>query len=286
MTYAIESPHSFCFPPNTALRTPEMAPLISCHPPQSELSGFKWSKGVAKKMADQIHSQVRDMLRQSRLVRQAEGIELVRRGDIFEVNQILGSGAFSEVTAVTLRDGRRFACKNLKQKLMSQPDNFRLAAAEMACEAHMLASFDHPHILKIRGWAYNGIASFEEGYHNSFFLLLDQLDETLDNRITRWQAEEEQRQRIILTTPSVGYDEHYHQNIYVEKLRILLGIGSALEYLHERGVIFRDLKPNNIGFFNGNQVQLFDFGLSRELPQLNTNQKFEMSGKVGTLRYM
>lgn len=47
----------------------------------------------------------------------------------------------------------------------------------------------------------------------------------------------------------------------------------------------RDLKPNNIGFL-GTRVQLFDFGLSRELPQVDLEMPFEMSGKVGTLRYM
>jgi len=46
-----------------------------------------------------------------------------------------------------------------------------------------------------------------------------------------------------------------------------------------------DLKPNNIGFI-GNTVQIFDFGLSRELPALDTAIPFAMSGKVGTLRYM
>jgi serine/threonine protein kinase len=45
------------------------------------------------------------------------------------------------------------------------------------------------------------------------------------------------------------------------------------------------LKPNNIGFI-GNTVQIFDFGLSRELPALDTSVPFLMSGKVGTLRYM
>jgi serine/threonine protein kinase len=45
------------------------------------------------------------------------------------------------------------------------------------------------------------------------------------------------------------------------------------------------LKPNNIGFI-GDTVQIFDFGLSRELPALDTSIPFAMSGKVGTLRYM
>lgn len=33
-------------------------------------------------------------------------------------------------------------------------------------------------------------------------------------------------------------------------------------------------------------MKLFDFGLSRELPYCNLEEPFEMSGKVGTLRYM
>merc|ERR1711935_1331258 len=72
---------------------------------------------------------------------------------------------------------------------------------------------------------------------------------------------------------------------YLEKLRILNELASAFDYIHQRGVIFRDAKPQNIGFL-GDRVQLFDFGLSRELPLLDTSIPFEMSGKVGTLRYM
>jgi serine/threonine protein kinase len=202
---------------------------------------------------------------------------------------------------------------------MAHPANFRLAAAELACEAHMLASFDHPNILKVRGWAYNGISSFEDGWHDSFFLLLDLLDETLDQRIERWQSEEHQAICSSLISQSTGLPTQHslgladlwrrlrhpssiaplipmveshqpfigeeYQLKYLEKLRIMMGIASALEYIHERGVIFRDLKPNNIGFL-GDRVQLFDFGLSRELPALDTSVPFEMSGKVGTLRYM
>lgn len=283
---------------------------------------FRWPTIVAKDMADSIHLHVLNMLSRSRLVRNVEGIQLVRKEDILSLEEVLGSGAFSQVTAVTTTDGQKYACKHLKQTLMSQPESFRLAASELAYEAHVLASFDHPHILKIRGWAYNGIASFEEGWHDSFFLLLDKLEETLDQRIDRWVAEEHnvtcntilsqqtrstsplchQLNSCILgglsppqTIPSVvnhsidQQQQHVldlrYQQRYLEKLGIMSGVASALQYIHERGVIFRDLKPNNIGFLDG-RVQLFDFGLSRELPSLDTSIPFEMSGKVGTLRYM
>jgi serine/threonine protein kinase len=245
-------------------------------------------------MADSIHNQVRAKLSQSRLQRNPEGIRLMRKSDIVHIDRILGAGAFSQVSAVTTKDGRRYACKHLKPDLMAQPDQFQTAAADLAYEAHMLAAFDHPNILKIRGWAHNGIACFEDGRHNSFFLLLDLLDETLDQRIERWIQEDEQA-RLQLSyssfQPSNPEDDHHqvlsmrYQKQYLEKLQVVMEIASALNYIHERGVIFRDLKPNNIGFL-GNEVKIFDFGLSRELPALDTSIPFEMSGKVGTIRYM
>lgn len=245
-----------------------------------EFTSRRWPAHLAKNMADSIHQDVVDTLSQSRLVPVTDGIQLVQRSDIAKVEELLGSGAFSQVSSVTTRDGRRYACKHLKQKLMSQPKDFRSAAVELVYEAHMLASFDHPHILKIRGWSYNGVASFEEGRNDSFFLLLDLLDETLDMRIERWQCDQQQT-----AWPLLGSSATAAQSQYLEKLQCMIEIISALEYIHQRGVIFRDLKPNNIGFL-GNQVKMFDFGLSRELPMIDPSAHFEMSGKVGTLRYM
>ena len=170
---------------------------------------FRWSAPAARRMADSIHQEVRDMVAHSRLTRNAEGIALVQRPQL-DVGALLGKGAFSEVHEVRLINDpqkRKYAMKHLKFKLMSQPENFRLAAAELAVEAHMLASFDHPNILKIRGWAANGVASFAEGAHDSFFLVLDALDETLDQRICRWQAQEDvfKQQQAAAASNSTGF---------------------------------------------------------------------------------
>lgn len=269
---------------------------------------FAWPQQVAKRMADDIHNEVRGTVAHSRLVRKSEGIALVDRKELV-IGCLLGKGAFSEVHEVRAKsptgETHTFAMKHLKMKLMGQPENFRLAASELAVEAHMLASFNHPNVMKIRGWAANGVASFVSGKHDAFFLLLDKLDETLDGRIENW----EKQTKMMLShseynvNPVLGlwrrFSNHvspeqqlmaeriqeFQDRLYLEKLNICSQIASALSYLHQNGVIFRDLKPNNIGFLNG-RVQLFDFGLSREIPQLDVNTPFEMSGKVGTLRYM
>lgn len=292
-------------------------------------NGDQWNYNQStKEMTDRIHSEVKSMVVNSRLVRLSQGIALVHRREL-QIGELLGRGAFSEVHEVRVinnpgcNNQRRYAMKHLKAKLLSQADNFRLAAVELAVEAHMLASFDHPNIMKIRGWAANGVASFTTGRHDSFFLLLDCLDETLDQRITTWQQQKQHQSHPNVENVGMNLnlgapgnlvsglwkrfaqhpnDENNHQhhhninnNIYhnapssqttssadallLEKLGICVEIAAALSYLHNNGVIFRDLKPNNIGFLNG-RVQLFDFGLSRELPMLKLDEPFEMSGKV------
>jgi serine/threonine protein kinase len=267
---------------------------------------------ATRTMTDRIHAEVKTMVANSRLIRKSEGIALVHRSEL-HVGELLGRGAFSEVHEVRVLSNhgcereKRYAMKHLKAKLLSQSENFRLAAAELAVEAHMLASFDHPNVMKIRGWAANGVASFTDGRHDSFFLLLDRLDETLDQRVSIWQkqaaAQSSQHgltgnlvtdlwRRFSIAPVNEDPDLQQHQqnleqheqqqaaeSQQLEKLGICVEIASALAYLHGKGVIFRDLKPNNIGFLNG-RVQLFDFGLSRELPNLNLEEPFEMSGKV------
>ena len=130
------------------------------------------------------------MLSQSRRTRNTNNtIRLIQPHDILRVDRVLGSGAFSQVSAVTVRGtnenhnhtpggGVVYACKQLQRKLLedeeaatatSEPfftaaaaatsttsQEFQLAAAELAYEAHLLSSFDHPHIIKIRGWTENG----------------------------------------------------------------------------------------------------------------------------------
>ena len=60
----------------------------------------------------------------------------------------------------------------------------------------------------------------------------------------------------------------------------LLGIVSAMKYLHGKGVLFRDLKPANIGFTRKGTAQLFDFGLARHIENCPENEL------AGTPRYL
>ena len=76
-----------------------------------------------------------------------------------------------------------------------------------------------------------------------------------------------------------------------ETLPIGLGVLSALQALHARGVVHRDLKPTNV-FLTAHGVKLLDFGLARAVdPDLAqslavTNDVTRTGMLVGTPRYM
>ncbi len=161
--------------------------------------------------------------------------------------------------------------KHLRKDLLPKRTRFQTAAADLVTEAQFLARIDHPNIIKLRGWTASGIASLGQGQHDGFFIVMDKIDCTLAEKIQEWQY------RDAKNPTKISHLE--------TKLRYARELASALEYLHERRLVFRDLKPENIGILN-DSVVLFDFGLCRELPESsNLEDQYEMSG-VGTLRYM
>ena len=74
-----------------------------------------------------------------------------------------------------------------------------------------------------------------------------------------------------------------------EGLEIFLKVCDAIAYAHHRGVIHRDLKPDNIIVAGFGQVYVMDWGLARltrTRPASGSNAQMEAPGAVGTPAYM
>lgn len=68
----------------------------------------------------------------------------------------------------------------------------------------------------------------------------------------------------------------------IEKIaREICHVLDALQYLHARGVVHRDVKPSNIMIENGSVVKLMDLGIAR----LNGGNKYSSYGFIGTPQY-
>ena len=221
------------------------------------------------------------------------------------LGELLGEGGFSKVHAIasfrldnsSRQDGHQqdarhslrhttssqYVMKHLREDLFSSRERskFHLAAADLILEAQFLSRMDHPNIIKLVGLSSGGISCFANGSHDSYFLLLDRLDMILSDRIREWRREQ-------------GNGRFYVIHKMEEKLDIAMQLASALEYLHEHRIVYRDIKVDNVGLTKGKtSVQLFDFGLARELPPHSGNvtdgnkeqmELFRMS-RVGTRRY-
>jgi len=225
-------------------------------------------------------------------------VAILTRNELL-LGDVLGEGSFAQVSTVSeivldpetsvemsdtqqdIRDEimahaakRGYALKHLSKRLLRKPKLFNSAAADMIVEGMYLAKLNHPNILKLRAVAKDGPGAFADGQYDSFFFLLDQLTDVLDSRVSKWRTQ---------------YGKVPPEKLIPRKTSYALQIANALQYLHDRRIIFRDLKPQNIGFKGEHTIQLFDFGLCRELPpeeDARGSDKVYMMSGAGTRRYM
>ena len=181
----------------------------------------------------------------------------------------------SQSNAVSTKDDS-LVIKHPRYALLRKPKRFLRAVIDLEREAKILVQLNHDHIVKIRGMSLYpsaAIALQTSGKFNDYFVLMDRLHETLDSRIKHWKAES-----LEATLPTI--------------LKYAVQLASALNYLHDRRLVFRDVKPQNCGLLknDGPRLQLFDFGLCRSLPESSVfpsddREAFHMS-MAGTIRYM
>jgi len=207
------------------------------------------------------------------------------------VQQLLGRGTYSTVCRAVYR-GRDYALKRLDtEKIRMNPREFKTMSGDLALEAEFLQRLDHPNIIKLH--AKKGGSLTEALDRGEFFLVLELLGETMDEWLQFWRedrgTQKPQRRNKLMNWRSRNNRKQDREDMSLRELarveEAALGVARAMEYIHRSGFVFRDLKPQNIGFDADNaQVKIFDFGIARELEVCR--QTDMRLGFAGTPRYM
>jgi serine/threonine protein kinase len=201
-----------------------------------------------------------------------------------QTERTIGVGCFSRVYRVRLNclelgshANTRYALKCLNPKTTEKASSFRTGAIDLAVEGEILSRLKHKNVIRLHGITSGGPSKAYTEDERGYFLILDLLEEdTLRGRLEKYRREmnRSRSRRASMWTTS--------QSSVVERLQsTALGISEGMEYLHQNGVVLRDLKPDNIGFDeNGGTPKIFDLGFAREAHMLQENEI------AGSLRYM
>jgi serine/threonine protein kinase len=168
----------------------------------------------------------------------------------------IGIGGMGEVwKAEDTRLGRPVAIKILPQAVAADPE----ALARMRREARTAAQLYHPHIATIH--------SFEEADGITFIVMELVSGEPLTKLIKRGAMSE------------------------ADVCRIGRGVAEALAEAHEKGIVHRDIKPDNI-IVSGSRVKVLDFGIAKRIGVETSTQEsptafVTQQGMIlGTVHYM
>ena len=149
--------------------------------------------------------------------------------DRYEIIDRVGSGGMSDVYRA--KDhilGREVAIKILKQEF-SEDATF---VAKFRTEAQSAAGLEHPNIVNI----------YDVGSENGMYFIVMEYVEG-----------------ITLKT----YIEKKGQLNFKEAISIAIQVGRGIEAAHQKGIIHRDIKPQNIIISTEGKVKVTDFGIAR-----------------------
>eukprot|EP01097_Dermamoeba_algensis_P007658 TRINITY_DN48_c0_g1_i1.p1 TRINITY_DN48_c0_g1~~TRINITY_DN48_c0_g1_i1.p1 ORF type:complete len:428 (-),score=98.00 TRINITY_DN48_c0_g1_i1:279-1562(-) len=147
----------------------------------------------------------------------------------FEILKLIGEGSFGQVLQVRKKDDRNiYAMKILNKSAVVKNDEIQHAKSEKA----ILQKINHPFLVNL-------YYTFQDE-KNLFFVM-----EFINGGEMFFHLQNENKFNESRT------------KFYVAEIAV------GLDYLHSQGIIYRDLKPENVLLANDGHVKMTDFGISK-----------------------
>ena len=175
-------------------------------------------------------------------------------GGRYRLVRMLGRGGMGDVwLAEEVRSQRAFALKFLTAELVGSSE----ALSRMHREYEVLEKLTHPHIVRV-------------------------FDIDQDDASGRWYLRmeyvegEEMGKKLALAAK-----EAKRPLFSLQEMGVWLGqLAEALGYMHQQGILHRDIKPTNLMLTNRQELKVMDFGIARVLTGTHTTQHTAMMGSV------
>ncbi len=167
----------------------------------------------------------------------------------YEITELIGVGGMADVYKATdIIDNKVVAVKILKKEFAENEEFLR----RFRNESKAIALLSHPNIVKV----------YDVGFSDKIqFIVMEYID------------------GITLKE----YIENEHVLTWKDSVHFIIQILRALQHAHDRGIVHRDIKPQNIMLFTDGTIKVMDFGIAkfaREEGRTATDQA------IGTVHYI
>ena len=168
--------------------------------------------------------------------------------DRYEIRELIGEGGMSVVYKAQDRRLNRFVAVKIMRDEMASDEEFRRT---FCAEAHAVAMLSHPNI----------VAVYDVSHSDEIEYIVMELVDGITLR---------------------QYMDRRGALQWRETLHFTRQIARALSHAHERGIIHRDIKPQNIMMLRDGTVKVEDFGIAAL-----ENEVYENNGQaIGSIHYI